>query len=247
MESNRWQYICRIPKERCIRKLATFFRCHLHCNRLTVNWVFRILHVRAIQFCANRIRDNYLCLSSLIFYIFLYSSKIYHLSLLHILTNLSTCSPIESLFCCICAFHFSNGSCKKYLVSSPIVISKFPSTFMEKSHLTSLFCSPQFYDSLNSILQQFMMPPEDHASIDSTDRMLEFMYLPPDILRRFTNIESLIIDDFKQKNLKHPPFFVLNRKFEYYLRMLLDSDFNWENSILKQLDFIWPKDDKDKM
>lgn len=69
-----------------------------------------------------------------------------------------------------------------------------------------------------------------------------FKYLPLNVLRKYTNIEKLIIDEYEKKHDKPPPGIYVNKTIKKYHK-IMKSKYDWKEPI-DQLDFRWPKKDK---
>lgn len=74
---------------------------------------------------------------------------------------------------------------------------------------------------------------------ESADHRLQFMYLPFNVFRRYTNVQTLAMAAYLEQKGKEPPHFVLGKIIKKYHSKLMDPEFDWENSILKQLEFNW--------
>lgn len=94
------------------------------------------------------------------------------------------------------------------------------------------------------------MPQTSTESIRCGSRLFEpadfrrlFKYLPMNVLRRYTNIEQLIIAEYKKKHKKPPPGIHINKAIEKYHKEISELD-DWNASILGKLDFNWSSKDK---
>ena len=71
-----------------------------------------------------------------------------------------------------------------------------------------------------------------------------FKYLPLKVFRKVTNIEQLIIAEYKKKHDdKSPPFIHINKTAEKRHQQMSTLD-DWNGTILEQLDFNWPSKHK---
>lgn len=69
-----------------------------------------------------------------------------------------------------------------------------------------------------------------------------FKYLPPNVLRKFTNIEDLIVAEYQKKYNKLPPNIYINKTIKKYHTKISKDD--WNDVILDQIDFKWSKKSK---
>lgn len=80
-------------------------------------------------------------------------------------------------------------------------------------------------------------------SFEPDDFRRMFKYLPINVLRRYTNIEQLIIAEYMKKHKKPPPGIHINKAIEKYHKQLTELD-DWKGTILAKLNFNWPSGEK---
>lgn len=69
-----------------------------------------------------------------------------------------------------------------------------------------------------------------------------FKYLPQNVLRKFTNIEKLIVAEYQKKHNKPPPNIYINKTIKKYHRKISKDD--WNEPIFDRIDFNWSKKSK---
>lgn len=67
-------------------------------------------------------------------------------------------------------------------------------------------------------------------------KLKQFVYLPLNILRRYTNVDILVADEYQKRNGKGIPNFVLKKQIEKYHSEWQSCDFG----LLEQLKFMTP-------
>lgn len=84
------------------------------------------------------------------------------------------------------------------------------------------------------LLEPFYRKLNDDQEPNDHQRM--FLYLPLPILRDFTNIESLIIDDFVMKKAKQPTQAEIEKTIDKYHQQMGQLK-KWKNWELHKLEF----------